>query len=195
MKPKKDHWIQEILLFVSVCLITGCSNDRLDRIGQLEKTMNNHQIRDFIALFAKDVSFQMGGYKASGIQELEKVAEWDSALNATFTFKDVRETEDTVFLKSDVNNDLMELMGFRGGGVADPVKIKFTNGLISYMSFSMKQEDMDKDKSIWRSFMPWAKENRQVQLQTLMPEGRFTINGTTAKGWLELFTEWRATWE
>ncbi len=177
-------------LFLLPIIILCCSTNPVDRVKTLEQALNSHHIEGYLALFTDDISFRLGGYADEGIQELRKVAEWDSVLNSDYSFTDIRMVGDTVICKCAEVNELINLMGIEIG-TYDSVKIVFNDGLIKYMSFEMTMECYEADKKAWSSLMDWATKERSQQLTRLMPEGKFVVNATSANGWLALFREWR----
>ncbi len=183
-----------LLILKTMCLVTfvstSCTTDQANHVKTLEIAMNGHQVNEILAFFKEDLTFKMGGYNGQGILEFKKIAEWDSVLNATYSFYDVEVHGDSVIFKARLSNDLMKAMGFESG-IADPAILTYTDGMISHLSFNMTPEDKKRDQQIWSSFMMWAKDKKQDQLRDLMPEGKFIIDGVTAKGWLELFREWK----
>jgi len=173
-------------------LVAACSTDHTDRVLDLQKAMNAHNSMYILSFFTDDVSFKVGGYYGTGIDELKKITEWDSVLSTSFTFSDFRVAGDSVICKCSTSNELMSVMGIEKG-IADPVIFVFHDGLISHMAYSLTQEDQKKDQDAWRSFMAWADTAAQKRLEDLMPEGKFVIDGRSASGWLEAFRAWRTT--
>lgn len=189
------HTRSGALRFVALSLIVLACSQRASReevVMAYEASSNSHDIDSLLALYADDIRVEKIGMgpPLEGKEALRDLAEYDAALRTTLAVSLGGTGKDTLFCRIVETNDWLETVGLMSIQY-DPVYFVIRGGKIEIIRAELSQESIESVNKVMSSLLPWARENYQGELESMMPSGVFTYDKGSAEKILMLASRWR----
>ncbi|MCG2461451.1 hypothetical protein K8352_11875 [Flavobacteriaceae bacterium F89] len=118
-----------ICFIFSLLIALSCSKGRNQEVVKSYITAHNaHDIKKVLALYDKNVAFELKGvWVKEGLSEMQSLEVWDAALHSNLRLESTTSKEDSVFCRIVENNDWFGAVGITNL-VHDPTVFVVKNG-------------------------------------------------------------------
>ncbi len=186
-------WAPLILLTSFFLLLSSCSDRREALKQRLDAYLDAHRRHDTDAVLsslADDFQLKFPGGFAMKKEDLRAALAWDTGVNGSLTYQNLREGENTIRGLFTERNDFFQLLGIEG--LQSQQTFRFDqDGLIVEQIY-----EPIPDQSSWQEAMEpaigWASQHRSEELVEIYPNNQMIYTEEMAKRWLILLREWRA---